>query len=562
MDKWYLDIGNAKDELIKSPRDRAIYRGLEMLPGVLAWGTLLFVILMSWLAPVFIAFFIIAFDIYWLLKTVYLSLHMRTSYSTMRRYLKIDWLEELKSGKWQVTSDKKNSESLSLNTNHLSLQSWQDIYHLVILPFYKEPYEVLDATIGAIEAANYPKEKIIIILASEERAGEAAQKDAAKIKEKYGDKFFKFLVTVHPRDIVGELAGKGSNATFAAQQAKVEIIDALALPYEKIIVSSFDIDTRVYPEYFGCLTHHFLTCQEPYKSSFQPIPVFNNNIWQAPAFSRVVATSGTFWHMMQQERPERLATFSSHAMSWQALVQMDFWNTKNVSEDSRIFWKSLLFYDGEYRVVPLFYPVSMDANLAPNFVQTAANVYRQQRRWGWGSENIPYVIFGFLKNKKIGLWTKVRWTFNHLEGFWSWATNALIIFMLGWLPLFLGGPQFNLTVLSYNLPQVTRTIMTLAMVGLVSSAIISTLLLPPRPKGYGFHRHLAMVLQWVLLPVTILIFGALPGLEAQTRLLLGKYMGFWVTPKGRQPKAEGAKGERSAPLEEILKPSGFKEPRL
>ncbi|MFH0852133.1 MAG: glycosyltransferase family 2 protein [bacterium] len=543
QDKWYLDIGNAKDELLKSPRDRAIYRFLEMLPGMLAWGTLIFVTLMSWLAPVFIAFFIIAFDIYWLLKTIFLSLHMRTSYGTMRRYMKMDWLAELR--------------KLTVNSKQSTVKNWEDIYHLVIVPFYKEPHEVLDATLGAIETANYPKEKIIIILASEERAGEVAQKDAARIKEKYGDKFFKFLVTVHPKDIVGELAGKGANATFAARQAKKEIVDVLALPYDKIIVSNLDSDTRIYPEYFGCLAYHFLTCAAPEKSSFQPIPIFNNNVWNAPAFSRVVATSGTFWHMMQQERPERLATFSSHAMSWQALVELDFWNTKNVSEDSRIFWKSLLYYDGDYRVVPIFYPVSMDANLASSFIKTAANVYRQQRRWGWGSENIPYVIFGFLKNQKISLRKKIYWSFNHMEGFWSWATNALILFMLGWLPLFLGGPQFNLTVLSYNLPQVTRTIMTLAMVGLVSSAIISTLLLPPRPKGYGFHRHLAMVLQWVLLPVTILIFGALPGLEAQTRLMIGKYMGFWVTPKGGSQKPEGVKGEDIRPLGGNIKTEGF-----
>ena len=526
-DKWYLDIGNAKDDLIKSPRDRAIYRFLEMLPGMLAWGTLIFVTLMSWLAPVFIAFFIIAFDIYWLLKTVYLSMHMRTSYGTMRKYMKMDWLEKLKSREFR---NAENPPQPSFAKE--GAKSWEDIYHLVILPFYKESFEVLDATLGAIETANYPKEKIIIILASEERAGEAAQKDADKIREKYGDKFFKFLVTVHPKDIVGELAGKGANASWTARQAKKEIVDALNLSYDKIIVSNLDSDTRIYPEYFGCLTYHFLTCEEPHRSSFQPIPIYNNNVWNAPAFSRVVATSGTFWHMMQQERPERLATFSSHAMSWQALVELDFWNTKNVSEDSRIFWKALLYYDGDYRVVPIFYPVSMDANLAPSFIETAANVYRQQRRWGWGSENIPYIIFGFLKNKKISLRKKIYWTFNHMEGFWSWATNALILFMLGWLPLFLGGPQFNLTVLSYNLPQVTRTIMTLAMVGLVSSAIISTLLLPPRPKGYGFHRHLVMVFQWALLPLTILIFGALPGLDAQTRLLLGRYMGFWVTPKG------------------------------
>jgi len=539
-DKWYLDIGNAKDELIKSPKDRAIYRFLEMLPGFLAWGTLIFVILMSWLAPVFIAFFIIAFDIYWLLKTVFLSFHMRVSYKTMRRYMKINWLEKLK-------------------TDAQTGDLWTGFYHLAILPFYKEPFEVLDTTLEAILNSNYPEEKIIIVLAGEQKAGESAEKTAHRIKEKYGGKFFKFLVTIHPADIVGELAGKGANATWAARQAKKEIIDALAMPYEKIIVSNLDIDTRIFPEYFGCLTYTFLTCGNPYRSSFQPIPIYNNNIWNAPAFSRVVATSGTFWHMMQQERPERLATFSSHAMSWQALVELDFWNIKNVSEDSRIFWKSLLFYDGDYQVVPLFYPVSMDANLAPSFLETCVNIYKQQRRWGWGSENIPYVIFGFLKNKKIGPWTKIRWTFNHLEGFWSWATNALIIFLLGWLPLFLGGPQFNLTVLSYNLPQVTRFIMTLTMVGLVSSAIISTLLLPPRPARYGAGRHLAMVFQWILLPATILIFGALPGLEAQTRLMLGRYMGFWVTPKVVTQKPEGAKGEETAPLAEKLKPRGFKE---
>jgi cellulose synthase/poly-beta-1,6-N-acetylglucosamine synthase-like glycosyltransferase len=518
-EKYYLDIGNAKEKLLKSPRERAIYRLFEMVPGFLSLGTLIFVVLMSWLAPVFIAFFIIAFDIYWLLKTVYLSFHMRATYKIMRQYMKIDWLDELKK---------------------LRDKDWQEIYHLIILPFYKEPYEVLQATLEAILGANYPKDKMIVVLGAEARAGENARKIAARIKEEYGDKFFRFLITVHPADIVGELAGKGANASWMARKAKKEIIDALAMPYKNTIVSNLDIDTRVYPDYFSRLSWEYLNCEFPLRSSFQPIPVYNNNIWEANAFSRVVATSGTFWHMMQQERPERLATFSSHAMSFSALVEVNFWNTKNVSEDSRIFWKSLLFYDGDYRVVPLFYPVSMDANLAPDFLETCVNIYKQQRRWGWGSENIPYLLFGFFKNKKIKWTAKLYWSFNHIEGFWSWGTNALILFMLGWLPLFLGGSRFNLTVLSYNLPQVTRTIMTLAMVGLVSSAIISTMLLPPRPKKFGRGKHFSMVLQWILLPFTILIFGALPGLDAQTRLLLGRYMGFWVTPKGGNQNPEGA----------------------
>jgi hypothetical protein len=137
-----------------------------------------------------------------------------------------------------------------------------------------------------------------------------------------------------------------------------------------------------------------------------------------------------------------------------------------VSEDSRIFWNSYLAFDGHYKVVPMSYPVSMDANLARSYWQTIKNVYKQQRRWAWGVENGPYVLFGFLKNKKIALTKKIRFTFILVEGYWSLSTNPLILFFLGWLPVILGGRDFNSTVLSYNLPLFTKTLMTISMSGL------------------------------------------------------------------------------------------------
>jgi len=524
MNKEYLKIGFARD--LKNSKDRRLFRLLEILPGALSWATILIVIIFSWQKPIWVAFFIITFDIYWLLKTLFLSFHQQSSFKKMKENLGINWIERLN----KLKKIKPSKRNLIPKLVH---KDWLDIYHLIILPMYKESIEVVRPTLQALVSSKYPSNKFIVILAIEERAGELAQEIAKEIQREFSDNFFRFLITTHPKDISGELAGKGANETWAGRKAKKEIIDIIGIPYENIIVSSFDIDTQVYPYYFACLTYHYLTCKDPMHSSFQPIPIYNNNIWDSPAISRVVAMGATFWNLIQQERAERMSTFSSHSMSFKAVVEMDFWPVKNVSEDSRIFWKSLLFYDGNYYTVPLYYPVSMDANLADNFFQTIINVFKQQTRWSWGVENVPYFTWGCIQNKAIKLRKKIYHLFNHWEAFWSWATNSLLIFLLGWLPILIGKGEFNETVLSYNLPRLTRLLMTLAMFGLVGSAFYALRLLPPRPEKYKNRKYIWMILQWALVPIVMIVFGAIPAFISQTRLMIGKYMGFWVTEKKR-----------------------------
>lgn len=524
---YYLDIGNASD--LKDKKNWLTYRVLEILPGFLAWFTLGLLVLLSWLWPIFVAIFIILFDTYWFIKTVYLSLHLRVAYSKMKKNLKINWRQKLDN-----LDLEKILQNQDKNEPPLVIKNWKDLYHLIIFPMYNEDFNVVEASFSGLLKDDYPKDKMIVILAVEERGGDKTKEIAEKIKEKFQDKFFKFLIIYHPDNIIGELAGKGSNIAWAGKKVKEELIDVLKIPYQNIIVSAFDIDTIVNPGYFYCLTYHYLTNPKRTHASYQPIPFYTNNIWQAPSLARVVAFSATFWHMLQQERPERITTFSSHSMSLVALEKVNFWPTKNVSEDSRIFWRCLLRYNGDYSVKPLYFPVSMDANVSFTFWRTMKNLYKQQRRWGWGVENIPYFLFGFLKNKKIPLFKKIFYSFVIIEGFHSWATNALIIFLFGWLPIVLGGAEFKSTLLAYNLPLITKTIMTLAMIGLVTSAVLSLNLLPSKPPEYGRRRFVWMFLQWFLMPITLIIFGSLPGLDAQTRLMLGKYMGFWVTEKIRK----------------------------
>lgn len=526
----YLKIGKAAD---LSGKNYKIYRILEIFPGFLSLFSLVLLSVLSYFEPVWVAYFIIAFDVYWLLLVIYMAIFLITSYLKLQNGLKTDWRKKCEELKNIEHLDPKEVASDSLARQGVKLE---DLWQLIILPNYNEGVEIIRSALASLVSDGYSTERMIIALAMEERAGEEAKSRAAIIQKEFGDKFGHFIITWHPDGLPGELKGKGANQAWSAKIVKEEIIDRQNFDYKKILVSVFDIDTVVKPGYFFALTYKFLTVSDPYHTSYQPVPVYHNNIWNAPFFSRVTASSNTFWQMIMQIRQESLVTYSSHSMTWCALTEIGFWSTTNVSEDSRIFWHCLLYYNGHYRVEPIHYQVSMDVTYDEGFWKTARSLYKQQRRWAWGGENIPYLIFNAAqrwKNKDFDKSKIVGHIAVQIYGFHAWATNALIVAVVGWLPLLLGGDRFNSTVLSGNLPSITQNLMSVAMVGLVLSAVVSSLLLPKKPKKYSFWKNILMVVEWVTVPVTIIVFGAIPCLEAQIRLMAGKYMGFWVTPKSR-----------------------------
>ncbi len=506
--KDYLDIARASD--IENNKERKLYRLFEIIPGFVSFGTLIGVLVFSWGLPSWISIFVICFCFYYLFRILYFSLHQIMGYFRVKEHMRRNWLQELKK---------------------LKNRNWRDIYHVVILPTYKEGEKIIRESLDALVSADYPLEKLVVVLALEERAGEEFKVMAKKIEKEYAHYFFRFLITNHPDTTIGEMAGKGSNVAFAGKEVK-KIIDVLKIPYEHILISSFDIDTKIYPQYFSCLTWYYLNEKNRERASYQPVPIYNNNIWNTTFFARVVSTSNTFWQMIQQERAEKLTTYSSHAIPAKVFFEVGYPNNV-VCDDSRIFWRAYLYYNGDYRVVPIYYLVSMDAVMASSIWKTALHQYKQQKRWAWGCAEIPYVMFGFLKNKNISLGKKISHIYTLIDGYWSWSTAAILLFALGWLPILLGGNNFNFTVLSFNLPILTGRIMTISLVGMMISAVLSTMLLPPLPKGVSKLKKITILFQWVFLPATLIVFGALPALDAQIRLMFGKYMGFWVTEKTR-----------------------------
>ncbi len=484
----------------------------EIFPAALVWLTLLGVIILSFARPLWAIYFILVFVIYWIIRLFYMMVWLIISWVKYYHDTKQDWLAEIK----------------KLDKDYL------EYYHVIEYPTCGEPYEVVERSFDELLKTHYPKDRMIVVLGGEERKGEQFKEVAKKIKEKFEPKFFKLLITTHKLQS-DELPGKGANVHHMELEIK-KLIDEIGVPYEKVIVSSFDIETLPHVQYFSYLTYKYLTHPNPTYASYQPLILYNNNIWESSPIIRVVASATTFWLLTDLSRPEKLLTFSSHSMSFKMLVDVGFHDKTIVTEDSRICLQGLLNYDGKYEVVPMFVTLSMDTVYIGKFWQSIKNQYKQMRRWAWGVEHFPWMwenFFGLHANKNISLKKRIQYTWNQIEGMYSWAIAPLLILIVGRLPLYLASDNDKATAFFQNAPRMLENLMVIGMVGLVLNSIMYTLMLPTKPRNYSWFNYIIMLIQWVIFPFTMIIFGSIPAIDAQTRLMLGgKYkLGFWVTEK-------------------------------
>ena len=108
---------------------------------------------------------------------------------------------------------------------------------------------------------------------------------------------------------------------------------------------------------------------------------------------------------------------------------------------------------------------------------------------------------------------------------------------MGYLPLYLAEKQGITNVLTQNAPVMLENLMRCGLLGICIIAIMSIVILPPMPQKFKTKlpnkilRYFLMVAQWIIFPITMILFGSIPSVDAQTRLMLGKYLGFLVTEK-------------------------------
>lgn len=492
--------------------DRGIQRFSEILPGFLVWSIILFPIWGSLVIPNIVAYFVLTFIVFWFYRSFQAALLGIRGYFRIKR--------------WEETNWKENYEKIK---NEVSL-SWQDIKHVVIVVTVDEPLETLRCTLDHLAKQEIAKEQIITVLAFEERIKD--NRDKAKILlNEYSGKFLNLWTTFHPPDLPGEIIGKAANETWAARWVKRKLIDEMGYTLKNLTLTSCDADARFNKKYFSALNYLFITNPHRYRRIWQGPIFWHNNIDRVPALVRIVGILGNVIHLSDVQDPGQLFfNYSTYSSSFQMIHEVGYWDVDIIPEDWHIFLKAFFNLNGEVEVEPIFLPISVDAPEAPTYFGSLKNRYEQCKRHAWGATDIPYAINEFFKHPEIPILTRTSRIYKLLETHLLWSTNWFFLSLGATLPTLIN-PLFEQTVLGHNLPRLAGIILTICLAALFVIIVIDAKLKPSTGKKTLSWRLPVHYLEWFLMPIATLLMSALPGLEAHTRLMLGKDLKYRVTEK-------------------------------
>lgn len=481
-------------------------RFLEILPGFTSWFLILFPIWGSFLIPEVVAYYIIGFTVYWFYRSMAVAILSIYGYLQLKASTQYDWMADV-----EIFPD------------------WKMVHHIVIIPTYKEPLATLERTLDKLNEQTFPRKNLHIMMSFEDREGEPARVKAKALLKKYGKKFGNLWVTYHP-DLPGEVKGKSSNTSWGAKEAKRYLVDEQGVNIDYITITSEDADALLDHQYFASITYHFLDDPDRYYKIWQGIVFFYNNIWKVPWPVRVHNSMSSIIHIYINVRKDRLINFSTYTASLKMVDKIGYWDVDVIPEDWRLFFKAFFALEGKVSVEPIFLPVMADAAEADNPWQNVKDQYHQIKRWAWGVSDTPYVIKKWFLAEKVPFWEKTVRVLRVIQDHFLWPVNWFAITIGALLPPLLN-KDFARTVLGKTLPQVTSGILTISLFALVVMLTLNFKLRPKREKRIPIIGGFLELLEFLALPIVGFFFNALPGVDAHTRLMLGKYLEYKVTEK-------------------------------
>jgi cellulose synthase/poly-beta-1,6-N-acetylglucosamine synthase-like glycosyltransferase len=486
--------------------EKMVLRALEILPGFVAWSLIIFPIWGAFVIPIVVAYYIIAFDMYWLYRSTWTAGLSLVAHFRLKASQQFDWLNEAK-----------------------SFLEWKRVHHIVVLPSYKEPLDTLRRTLTALSRQTFPRKNLTIVVSFEKREGSAARDKAAKIKDEFGGIFGNLLITFHP-ELPGEVKGKSSNTAWGAKKAKALLVDKQKISLDYITITSNDADAILDKQYFAYLTFKFLDDPRRYWLIWQSAIQFYNNIWKLPAITRAFNSISSVVQTGILMRHDRLMNFSTYSLSLKLVDKIGYWDVDVIPEDYRMFFKAFFKTQGKTEVEPIFLPTFCDAAEAHGFWNTMTNQYEQIKRWAWGVSDDSYIIYKWLTVPKMPFWEKSIRALYVIKDHILWPVSWFAITLGANIPPLLN-KNFNRTVIGKTLPQMSSGILTLSLIALVIIIFIDWQQKPKAPAEMPRWKRFLASFEFILLPIAGFFFTALPGLDAHTRLLLGRYLEYRVTEK-------------------------------
>lgn len=491
-----------RDFFLKNPH--FIKRLFEIVFPLTTWVIITLPLWLSPFHPAMVAYFILAFDVYFFYKSLTIAVYSTLSYLKLQKLSKINWLAEAK-----------------------KLNNFPVIYHSIIITNYKESTGKIRKTLQYIAKQDFPTNRLIIVLAMEEREQEANQRAKILIDE-FKTTFKSIFATFHP-DLIGEVKGKASNSAWAAKHLS-KFIRKKGLHPEFVTVTSCDADSLLPSKYFSYLTYAYLTDSlRAYHFYWAPVLLYSN-FWEVPLPIRLQATISSIIRLAGLSKPDTLIQVSTYSLSLKMLENIGYWDTDIIPEDWHIFLQAFFTLGKKVRTVPIYLVVSRDAVNSTSLLKTFTSRYEQEKRWAWGVTDVPYALHKFVTDRNIPFFSKFFRIFYVVETHLFWPTSFFLLTLGASIPALIN-PVFSRSALGYNLPKMSGIILTVTTVFLVILIIIDAKSRPKKPASYSVAKTPLLLFQWLLLPAISLLFSSLPALEAHTRLLLGKRLEYKVTEK-------------------------------
>jgi hypothetical protein len=494
-------------------RGRLFQRALEVMPGVITWALVTAPLWAGLFLPLPFAVAVLAFDVFWFYLSSVTAWRAVTGYQRLRTAERTDWRFQ-----------HRIAEALGR-----AYAGWDDVYHVVIIPQYREPVAILRRTLDSL-AAQQNARQIFVVLAMEAREQGAGQR-AQTLESEFEGRFAGILSTYHPAGLPGEVVGKSSNENWAARHAKRLLVDELGHDLANLTVTSCDADTVFHPAYFACLTYKFATDPQRHRRFWQSPILLTNNIWEAPAPLRVgSALAGVHILANLCKRDRVVFPQSTYSLSMQMAEDVGYWDADIIPEDWHMFLKCYYTFSGKVEVDSIYLPTGNDAVRAGTTWRSFVEAYQQHKRHAWGASDIPFAVRQMLAHREMGWWRRTRrvvaLSSNHL----LWSTHWFLLSLGWWAPWALGRLTGVETEVG-GLHLAARVLLTLCLVPYITMIIVDARLRPAKPAAWTRRNELVAAVMWLLLPITSFVFSTVPALVAQTRLMLGRRLEYRVTEK-------------------------------